>query len=433
MSVCVIKMNRHSNLIERRKWATAFFSGLSLRSVKVFSIDTLQFVIYRVVSLLLGFGKSRSERIPLVIGTTEIANVLNSLGRAFPEGSTVCLNLSPYYSNSYTYQFREGPFGSIRRLFIGPVLLARYTMRTTNFFYLWQVGFMRNLENEFKLVRESGGRIAWMFCGDDIRSPKLQREIYSRLGRDSFVNYGHYLKPSELPESLENRKILLASLVEKYADAIFSAPMDQASYLSPNSAKFVASHGFIALSPRQFNESVAKFENLARIRIVHAPSSPEIKGTMLVRAAISALRNEGYQFDYIELTGVSNETVREELFNAHICLNQFLGLGSGVLGIEAMAARCVTLMSADPSLEPSIIPPCAESWIVTPSWEIANNLRGLLDDPKRLAPIAENGFSYAREHYSVAASSNRLRTELVKRGFSVFPSYRDPNPVDTPF
>ena len=114
-----------------------------------------------------------------------------------------------------------------------------------------------------------------------------------------------------------------------------------------------------------------------------------------------------------------HDDVIETLKSAHICLNQFLSFGTGVLGIEGMAARCATLMSADPSLEPSIPRPLAEvtPWLITGVDEIYENLKKLLDDRDLLRAYAEAGYKYALQNYSYVPATKRLVLKLRDFGF----------------
>ena len=116
-----------------------------------------------------------------------------------------------------------------------------------------------------------------------------------------------------------------------------------------------------------YKRQLKKFDEIVRPVLVHAPSSPIIKGTQLVRAAVALLREEGFDFEYVELTGVPHEEVASQLQRAHIVLNQFFAYVPGMFGIEAMAAGAVVLQSADESLESDLPAGSNAAWVVTPS------------------------------------------------------------------
>jgi hypothetical protein len=76
-------------------------------------------------------------------------------------------------------------------------------------------------------------------------------------------------------------------------------------------------------------------------------------------------------------------------------------------------------MSADPKLEPSIpTPPLGQiPWLITDPQNIYENLRLILDDRELLKKVANSGFEYALEHYSLANARDRLRDSLTVHGF----------------
>jgi hypothetical protein len=360
------------------------------------------------------------EKISWVVGTDEVAGVLRGVAEALPNSYSVNLSIPSLRNSKYDYAMRAGNAHEVRRLVVGPLMLGYLANRCDQFCYIWNRGFLLNRSSDFKFLKRHGARLAIMFCGDDIRSPLLHRQICQDLDRDSFVNYGFYLDPPGGTEEYEKLQQATAREAEAYGDVIFNAPVCQSSYLTENSDKLVYSHGFISIDDDQFCYNKAKFDDEI-ITIVHAPTSMATKGTPTVREAINRLRQERSDFVYVELQNTPHHEVIETLHRAHICLNQFFSFGTGVLGAEAMASRCATLMSADPNLEPSIPLPDggATPWMITQSQDIYNNIKQLLDDRFKLKQFADEGFEYALRNYSRNSSSNRLRDSLASHGFDV--------------
>jgi len=355
-----------------------------------------------------------------VVGPDEVAGVLRGISQALPDNYSVNLSLPGLRPHQYSYSINSGPLVLARRLIIGPILLGSLMNQSDQFFYIWNRGFLFNRSREFWFLKRKNKRIALMFCGDDIRSPQLHSDFCQSLGRDSFVNYDFYLNPPGGIKEYERLQKMTASDAEKFADIVFNAPNCQTSYLSSDSSKIIMAHGFIAISVDDFCYDDSKFDD-AKIKVVHAPSSMAVKGTSYVRDAIAQLSSERNDFDYIELQGVPHDEVIKTLHGAHVCLNQFLSFGTGVLGIEAMASRCATLMSADPELEPSIprSPQGENPWVITNTSQIYENLKMLLDNRKMLKNISDNGFNYALQHYETTKANQRLRDSLTSHGFAV--------------
>ena len=59
-----------------------------------------------------------------------------------------------------------------------------------------------------------------------------------------------------------------------------------------------------------------------KITILHAPSNQKIKGTTRIRNIIKEIKEEGYDFEYIEVSGVPHEVVREKMAKADIVIDQ---------------------------------------------------------------------------------------------------------------
>ena len=383
------------------------------------AVEILQVIILWTSYLV--FRAFPSNKKKWVVGTDEVAGVLESVARVLPNSYSVNLSAPGLRHGTYSLTISgNGRTRILKRIFLGPVILGFLANQTGQFFYIGSIGFLFNRSNEFRFLKRHNKKIAVMFCGDDIRSPKLHRELCEKLNRKTFVNQGFYICPPGGPEKYEQLKKEIAMETEKFADLIFNAPLCQSSYLSQNSKKVKYAHGFAAICDERFLYDTSKFKD-AVIKVVHAPSSEAVKGTTYVRDAIKRLSSERTDFVYIELQNTEHNEVLKTLQQAHICLNQFLSFGTGILGIESLASHCATLMSADPNMEPSIPSPKggAIPWLVTQVDDIYSNLKLLLDNRDLLIDYAEAGFMYARDNYSDVASKHRLTCSLAEYGFDV--------------
>ena len=200
---------------------------------------------------------------------------------------------------------------------------------------------------------------------------------------------------------------------ETYSDIIFNARVDQLSYLTVDTEPFRYFY-----PDEQFLKSTTKFEDPEKLIIVHAPSSPLLKGTDYVRAAIAQLQIERDDFEYREFVGVDNEFVLAALNDAHIALNEFYSLLPGVFGIEALARRCVLVTSADEFLEPDLPAGTNDAWVVTRVDTILDNVRALLDNRAGLEAQANAGWQWAWDNASISSSSVHFAKILQERGLA---------------
>ena len=345
----------------------------------------------------------RAAQLDWVVGVYEVSSVMANLSQVLPSSCSVMFYKNPYYHFTYGIDLSKRPFASLLRTVYGPILLGKLMSHAKGFIYVAERGFLADKSHgrryEFAFLKRHGKTVACYFTGSEIRSHMLLENYSKQHDIDVICTY----QPRNKQKQQEGRKKALAAAADDYADFIFNPPVDQISYLTRATYPF-----FYFYPDERFVARPEKYENLSRIRILHASNNVYIKGTPLVHAAIKKLRLEGYQFDYIEMHNVPNAQVLEELSKAHIVLNQFYAFVPSVFGIEAMAAHCAMLTSADSNYEPSLHEGANEAWLVTHYWEIYDNLKSLLDDPTRIRPIADRGFAWAQRYASYSAARAQL-------------------------
>jgi hypothetical protein len=351
-----------------------------------------------------------------VIGVDEIANQIHYISEAFDKKRTVKFNPTSYYSlNKYDFDYSRWklrPFFHQRlRYLLLPVLLGYLTNKASGFFYIWNTGFLVHQIDgrhyEFSFLKKKKKKIATFFCGADIRSIDLSFKQAKEQQIDVMATYLVVLNERFATADHEDNIRKTAHAAELYADYIFNAPADHITYIEREV------HAFRYFYPdSQFFRNDDKFLNPNRITILHAPSSPFIKGTPLVRAAIKQLQVMGYDFEYIEIINQSNEIVLEQLKTAHIVVNELYSFAPGMFGIEAMASHCALVTSATREIEYLLPAGSDEAWFVTRYWEIFDHLRVLLDEPERIKRIADAGFNWTLENYRLSHSRGVLQKIL---------------------
>ncbi|MGW9629798.1 hypothetical protein ACWGST_03780 [Agromyces sp. NPDC055520] len=232
-------------------------------------------------------------------------------------------------------------------------------------------------------------------------------ELEERLGRPNLSTNQASIDALFDSDEYDTTKRAIAAAADRHANMIFSASFDQRSYLESPVEPIE-----LLYPDDEFRHSVAKFARLDRPVILHAPSSPQIKGTHFVRDAIHRLEAEGYSFEYVELVGVDHAQVQRQLARAHIVLNQFYAFLPGVFGLEALASTSVMLCSADEHIEPAIPAGGNEAWILTIADEVYANLKRVLDEPDSMLAQAEAGYRWAQRSWSASVAGERVRGKL---------------------
>lgn len=352
------------------------------------------------------------RRLSWIVGVQEVASMLEQIGNVIPDSLTVVDEKHPFYEVAADVVIAPSGarFAQLRRWFLAPILLGWALPRAKGVIYVGHKGFLEHTVDErdweLQFIRSRGRHPVIVFTGSDIRSPALMTDLAHDAG---FENIGSILRASGAPfdtEHYETVRRRRAAVADRRASAVFTARVDQLSYLER------PTHAFPYLYPDdRFVAQTSKFDDLRRIIVVHAPSKPVIKGTAAVRAAVEAVRQRHPEVEYRELIGVDNTEVVASLREAHIALNQFHSYVPGVFGIEALANRCVMVCSADPAVETDL-EDADGAWVVATEHDLAESLERLLDAPDLLGDQARRGQDWAREHASASATGARLRRVL---------------------
>ncbi len=358
-------------------------------------------------------GRSRRDSISWVVGPDDVASMVVQIASAISNSYSVSFSQNPSYAYAYDHRCHtrdSSPLRWIERIFVGPILLGRLMNRARGFLYVGDTGFLLHGKDqrafEFAYLKKHSRMVVCYWCGSDIRSTRRMHELEAATDLPNISTYIRFQNPRLETDGWERIKAKIAAVADRYADAMFSNSVDHLSYLTRPTEPFLYFFSDEDIVERD------KFNDLSCPVIVHASSSPIIKGTPLVRAAIALLRSQGYEFEYVELIGVSNAEVKRQLARAHISLNQFYGFSPAVFGAESLAAGCAVMMSADPAIETDLPPESSEAWLVTKHHQVYENLRLLLDEPHRIEPLARRGQAWAREYASQTGAGEKLNRVL---------------------
>lgn len=371
----------------------------------------IQIFLFEVSYFFFNFFKSK--KVGTIVGTSEIASILYSIGNSIDDAKTVKISGNKFYNHKYDFDFEK--IWGFKHLYVilSPILLGYLLNRYKNFIYISSSSFLISSfdarEYEFKKIKQRSCNLICIFTGSEIRSFELLKNYAKENNIDVVTTYQNISNIGIDSAKNELFRKKLAEMADKYADLIFNPNIDQMSYFKRKTypALYFADDAKIKFFPEKFKKSLKK-------NVVHAPSSPIIKGTPLVRAAVKKLQEEGYDFKYVELIGVPNTKVLEELQRAHIVLNEFYAFVPGVFGIEAMMNNTVLLTSADRNIEPSLFEGANDAWVVTPYWQVYDKLKEQLDKPMEELKIqADKGTEWTKKYASYSFSAAYLQ-KIIK-------------------
>lgn len=230
-----------------------------------------------------------------------------------------------------------------------------------------------NTRAELFLHRLLGKKLIFLYCGSDARPPFIGG------------NYAHSNLKTAI-ETIAQRSKSISSRIrlnERFGLCI-NSPLTGHYHDRPYINWF--SIGI----PRALPDILAKpSEPQAalvsnQVRILHSPSSPQMKGTRAICAAIERLRAKGYDIEFVQLSGVPNTEVIKEIARCDFIVDQLysdtpmaaFATEAAILGRPAVVGSYAA--SLDLPISPEGMPP---SCFVHPD-ALESAIEGLILDPK---------------------------------------------------
>ncbi len=224
---------------------------------------------------------------------------------------------------------------------------------------------------------------------------------------DIAINYVYFKTLDELqkiyPEKEDKNKIKRLKKIEKYVNLTIIGDYP----LLPYSPKSIVVKQAIDLTKFHF---VGCENKNKKIKIIHAPTDREKKGTRHVLAAIERLKKEKYNIDFILIEKKTNNEVLEICKNADIIIDQLVLESHGIFPIESMALGKPVLCRID---EKFIKYYPGLPILRTDPDNICENLKLLIENPDLRKDIGEKGRKYVEDIHDSKKIAGQL-LELYK-------------------
>ena len=168
-------------------------------------------------------------------------------------------------------------------------------------------------------------------------------------------------------------------------------------------------------------------ESDTKLKILHAPNHPMIKGTDLLISAVEQLKREGLNLELVLLRGVPNAEIRRAMAEVDLVADQFVIGGYGLFAIEAMAMEKPVLCYLRPDLvdlflKAGVIVDGELPLINTDLRGIASKIRWAYDNREEIRALGRKGREFVKKHHSVEHIGNLFAQILDKLGISKVPS-----------
>lgn len=121
--------------------------------------------------------------------------------------------------------------------------------------------------------------------------------------------------------------------ISRYCNQIYTVNPDLMHVL-PSTTKFIA---YSNIKLEDWGYVLPQVDEKKPLKIIHAPSQRDVKGTKYIESTVERLRNEGFLCELILIEGVSNQDAKEIYKMGDIFIDQLFAGWYGGVAVEAMA------------------------------------------------------------------------------------------------
>ena len=187
-------------------------------------------------------------------------------------------------------------------------------------FYSYSMSFI-----EVILIKILRRKLIIQYQGDDARQGDFCSKNY-KISTATEVSQGYYNKVSD-----EGKRKSI-NFYKKFCDKFYALNPDLINVLPEGTS-------FLPYSHVDLNEWKPNYIKDERdpIRIGHAPTNREFKGTKYLIKAVEKLKKEGYEFEFFLIESISNKEAKEIYKKLDVMVDQFFCGWYGGLALELMA------------------------------------------------------------------------------------------------
>lgn len=325
------------------------------------------------------------------LGLNNIAGIFTSLKKGFEQ---IGVKADFYSFDEHVFGYKTDKIirysgNNIIRKFQKFFLIAKLIFKY-DYFIFDSSGSLLPGFKDIKLFRKFGKKTMVIFTGCDIRLPEKVERFKWNPCRECTVEYKNFVgcvlstKSSAIAEIENNFDIRVSpreaagSLGKSYTETLF--PID------------------ISV----FQDTLIKKND--KLRIIHAPSNPEYKGTKYILDAVKKLKKE-FDFEFNIIKDVKAEELYSEIQKSDLVIDQMLVGFYGLLSIESMAmGKPVVCYIRQDIAESS---PAEMPVINADPDSLYDVLKNILMNPEKLISAGEKSRLYAEKYHNSAVIAQK--------------------------
>ena len=337
------------------------------------------------------------------IGLNNIANVGLSLKSGF-EAIGVAADFYSTEKMLHKYDYSENSSGKVNRIIYSNNSLFRYLQLIAlfvkliffyDYFIFLEAGSLLSNFKDIKLLKKLGKKVSVIFAGCDVRVPDIVKKYKWNPCRDCPESY-QVLVGCKFPDKYQRLKA-----IKQNYDIIFS-PDECSGYFSDKYFSYYFPVKDIDGPKLVHNETKL---NEGIIRIIHAPSNEDYKGSKYIYAAIENLKKI-YKVEFITLQNLSKEQLIAEILKCDLLIDQMLVGFYGILTVEAMLLQKPVVCYIRDDIFSKIERDCPIYNANPDNLEIV--LDEILRNPSQLISRGEHSRNYALRYHSPNKIAERM-------------------------
>lgn len=323
-------------------------------------------------------------------GTMEIANQMHTIVEGLKRIGEDAKAIN-YYPNYLGYKsdlvMDIASFSRIKEANEATKLVASQIIADIDVFH-YHFGTSLILDgSDLPMLKELNKKVVMHHWGSDVR-------MYSRA-----VQLNPFVRVKSTDEDAIKGNL---ERLAKHIDTCIVSDYELYEYVKDYYSKVVMIPQVIDMSQMLPMEVIDKNK---RVTIVHAPTSPEVKGTAHIIQAIKMLQNK-YDFDFKLIQGMPYEEAKIAYRNADLIIDQILIGSYGLCSIENMAlAKPVVCYISDFMKEkyPRELPIISAN-----PTNIKDTIEDLLNNREALAEIGNKSRAYVKKHHDINNLSQKF-------------------------
>ncbi|OEH86528.1 hypothetical protein BHU72_13025 [Desulfuribacillus stibiiarsenatis] len=253
----------------------------------------------------------------------------------------------------------------------------------SNFYDVFHYHYGVTIWNDYrdiKLMKSKGKKMIMHHWGNDVRFHDLARI------NNPYVYTGDSPPNNQIGHNLANiSQYISEAIVQDHEVLPYVTPYYKKVHVLP-----------LAIDLRKFQPT---YPNVTKKRplILHAPTNPDFKGTVIIEAAIESLKST-YDFEYKRIEKMNHEQVIRLYAEADIIVDQILCGSYGLLCVESMALGKPVLCYIRPDLIESF--PSGLPVVNANPDTIQEQLKMLLTNPSLRNSLGKAGRTYVENYHA---------------------------------